>query len=217
MNSKISRLLGYSGLFSILYIGWVGCSDVGQSNRRPKPQVIHKVRQQVGREMGERQALATLSSKPGTSVLRNHYIDSISSAKDRWAQWVRRHPFANRSADFIRSVDSIPKRDRPDLAAEHDFLMTVDPTLRTIPKDRLFVADEAARQIAMNAAIAGITWTERGPANVGGRTRAMAFDPNDGANKKFWAGGVGGGLWYTNDITVTAPVWNHDNLIIRIF
>ncbi|MCE2833535.1 MAG: GEVED domain-containing protein [Chitinophagaceae bacterium] len=219
MNSKISRLLGYAGIFSILYIGWVGCSDAGKSNRLPRPTVIDKVSQQVDRDMGKRQALATLSSKPGASVTRDHFVDSISSAKDRWAQWVRRHPFANRGDSFIRRVDSIPKRDRPDLAAEHYFLRTVDPALGIVPKERLFVADEQAKQISMNAAIAGINWTERGPANVGGRTRAMAFDPNDGTNKKFWAGGVGGGLWYTNDITAISPAWNHvddlwDNIAI---
>jgi PKD repeat protein len=219
MNPLISRLLGYAGILSILFIGWVGCSDADRSKGQPKPEDIHKVTEQENNGAGKHQVVAALSGKSEASVRHNRYIDSISAAKDRWAQWIRKHPYANRNADFIKRVDSIPKRDRPDLAAEHDFLMTVDPALRTIPKDRLFVADEAARQIAMNAAIAGITWTERGPANVGGRTRAMAFDPNDGANKKFWAGGVGGGLWYTNDITVTAPIWNHvddlwDNLAI---
>lgn len=153
------------------------------------------------------------------SALHRRYIDSVDAAKDRWAAWIGAHPYATRSAEFIRKVDSIPKKDRPDLAAEHDFLMTVDPVLKTVPKERLFVAEEQAKQISMNAAIAGISWTERGPTNVGGRTRGVAFDPNDGTNKKCWAGGVGGGLWYTNDITASSPVWNHvddmwDNLSI---
>jgi len=34
-----------------------------------------------------------------------------------------------------------------------------------------------------------------------------AFDPNDGTNKKVWAGGVTGGLWYNNDITNAASSW----------
>ena len=28
-------------------------------------------------------------------------------------------------------------------------------------------------------------WTEHGPNNVGGRSRAIMFDPNDATNKKF--------------------------------
>lgn len=55
-----------------------------------------------------------------------------------------------------------------------------------------------------------VQWIERGPTNVGGRTRALIFDLNDKANgyKKVFAGGVGGGIWYTNDITATTITWN---------
>ncbi len=44
-------------------------------------------------------------------------------------------------------------------------------------------------------------WVERGPNNVGGRTRVVFFDPNDNTNSRVFAGGVSGGLWVTNDIT----------------
>ncbi|MGB0896193.1 MAG: T9SS type A sorting domain-containing protein [Flavobacteriaceae bacterium] len=44
-------------------------------------------------------------------------------------------------------------------------------------------------------------WVERGPNNVGGRTRALLFDPNDGTNRRVFAGAVSGGLWVNNDIT----------------
>ncbi len=58
-------------------------------------------------------------------------------------------------------------------------------------------------------------WEERGPSNVGGRTRVTFYDPNDiGANNgdgtdynKVFAGGVGGGLWVNNDITDVNSVW----------
>lgn len=44
-----------------------------------------------------------------------------------------------------------------------------------------------------------VTWKERGPNNVGGRTRTMMFDPNDPSGKKLWAGSVSGGLWVANN------------------
>ncbi|MEZ5013072.1 MAG: T9SS type A sorting domain-containing protein [Chitinophagales bacterium] len=47
-------------------------------------------------------------------------------------------------------------------------------------------------------------WTERGPNNVGGRTRTVMIDPNDPSGKKVWVGSVGGGLWKTADVT-TVP------------
>ena len=56
--------------------------------------------------------------------------------------------------------------------------------------------------------ILDVEWTEHGPNNVAGRTRAVMFDPNDNEKKKFWAAGVTGGLWVTDDITVSNPVWN---------
>ncbi|MFT5724512.1 MAG: photosystem II stability/assembly factor-like uncharacterized protein [Bacteroidia bacterium] len=40
-----------------------------------------------------------------------------------------------------------------------------------------------------------VEWEERGPRNVGGRTRTLVFDLNDPTGKKLWAGSVSGGLW----------------------
>lgn len=44
-----------------------------------------------------------------------------------------------------------------------------------------------------------LNWVERGPANVGGRTRAIAVDPDDAAHQTWFAGAVGGGVWKTTD------------------
>jgi len=45
-----------------------------------------------------------------------------------------------------------------------------------------------------------IVWTQRGPTNVGGRTRTIVIDPNDSTGKTIWAGSVSGGLWKTDQI-----------------
>ena len=44
-----------------------------------------------------------------------------------------------------------------------------------------------------------IAWVERGPGNVGGRTRPILVDPDDPTMNTWWAGAVGGGLWKTTD------------------
>jgi photosystem II stability/assembly factor-like uncharacterized protein len=49
--------------------------------------------------------------------------------------------------------------------------------------------------------IADPQWQERGPTNVGGRTRALLIDPNDPSGQTVWAGSVSGGLWYTRGIS----------------
>lgn len=51
-------------------------------------------------------------------------------------------------------------------------------------------------------------WIERGPNNVGGRTRVVMFDPNDSTNKRVFAGGVSGGLWVNDDITNSSSPWS---------
>lgn len=51
------------------------------------------------------------------------------------------------------------------------------------------------------------SWIERGPNNVGGRTRAIMFDPNDSSNETLFAGGVSGGLWKNTNISNAASSW----------
>jgi PKD repeat protein len=108
----------------------------------------------------------------------------------------------------------IPKRDRMDLAIQQESELTRDPATNTVPKERLIAAYNYAEQLrsaAVNGrvagAIPGMSWLERGPKNVGGRTRAIMVDPNDISKKTVWSAGVGGGLWKTTDITATYPVW----------
>ena len=102
-----------------------------------------------------------------------------------------------------------------DQAFLQDFERTKDLSTGTVPRERLLVAIEKQNAIfanqAASRAVAGIAWQERGPNNVGGRIRAVMVDKNDITNKKVWIGGVGGGIWYTNDITATNPVWNKVN------
>ena len=113
-------------------------------------------------------------------------------------------------------VKTLPKYDRPDLAMLQNFLMTKDPKLNYPPSERKIEAYKVAKDFLRRSktmrgaeAASSAIWTERGPNNVGGRTRALMFDPNDVANgyKKVFAGGVSGGLWYNMDITDPESGW----------
>lgn len=107
------------------------------------------------------------------------------------------------------------RRDRPDLAVAWQYLRTMDPATMTVPQEKFIAAHEATQRMRRQYKSTNVTtttvWTERGPNNVGGRTRAIMFDPNDATHKKVWAGGVGGGLWVTNDVTVAQPTWTAVN------
>jgi len=115
--------------------------------------------------------------------------------------------------------EGIPLQDRMDLAMRYEFEITKEVATNTVPRERLIAAKEYAQQTLVVpkygnstlAAIPGIAWIERGPNNIGGRTRSLLVDPNDATKKTVWAGSVGGGLWKTTDITVGNPVWTPVN------
>ena len=52
-------------------------------------------------------------------------------------------------------------------------------------------------------------WKERGPGNVGGRTKGLMFDPNDSSSETVFAGGVSGGLFKNTNISNNQSAWEH--------
>ncbi len=97
--------------------------------------------------------------------------------------------------------------DQPEMAAFQDQLMTLDPSTGSVPRERLIAACERTDALAaMKSGNNTIQW-QAYSAEMGGRTRAIMFDPTDPAHKKVWAGGVTGGLWYNNDITSAISPW----------
>ncbi len=119
-------------------------------------------------------------------------------------------PIADSSENPVyRENQKIPKYDRPDLAVNQNRDMTRDPATGLIPVNRTLEAFKTIQSNASRAPISGVNWAERGPDNVGGRTRAIMFDPNDGSGSKVWSGGVAGGLWFNNDITSSSSTWQN--------
>ncbi|MFN4915565.1 MAG: T9SS type A sorting domain-containing protein [Sphingomonadales bacterium] len=100
----------------------------------------------------------------------------------------------------------------PDLFWAQEYIATMDPTTGKPTPEKVMLAIQqslAGRNIGRRA-MPGMTatpWVERGPNNVGGRTRALSWDPTDPTGKKVWAGAVTGGLWYNNDITNANSKW----------
>ncbi|HXS83427.1 MAG TPA: T9SS type A sorting domain-containing protein [Methylomirabilota bacterium] len=100
---------------------------------------------------------------------------------------------------------AIGDEDDPDAQAELEFLMSRDPRANAIPRGirrrelqfARSLIDRRARPFRAGAygadQIQALDWVERGPRNVGGRTRAFAVDV---ANPSLLlAGSVGGGIW----------------------
>ncbi|AEV33082.1 PDK repeat-containing protein [Owenweeksia hongkongensis DSM 17368] len=131
---------------------------------------------------------------------------------EKYAEFINNHEYSTREHLTPEQIKAIPKEDRPDLAMEQNFLLTLDPALGHPAPERLLSVYQQVSN-ARNNPIPGTPgastnpWIERGPSNVGGRTRAIMFDPNDVTHKKVWVGSVTGGLWYNNDITNFNSNW----------
>lgn len=124
-------------------------------------------------------------------------------------------PFAVQVADSYRDdvirIRKVPKRDRIQEAFRQEFERTRDPKTLEVPREKLireyeqFIRD--ANAAGKFSALPGMNWYERGPANVGGRTRALMFDPADPTGETVFAGSVGGGIWKTTNISNASPNW----------
>jgi photosystem II stability/assembly factor-like uncharacterized protein len=106
--------------------------------------------------------------------------------------------------------NKMAKPDRPDLAAMQNYFMIVDPQLKRVPTERLMDAyletENIRKEINLRSQITNMQWNGT-VANMGGRTRAIMYDPNDVNGNKVWAAGVTSGLWYCNDITNNMYPW----------
>jgi photosystem II stability/assembly factor-like uncharacterized protein len=157
----------------------------------------------------------------GSAYFANQYakkqalISENQEAQLNYEKFLREHPYSNRKYKNKEQYKAagLPRRDRPDWAMEQDFRRTFDPATGKVPSERLFAETEKLQKYFKNnkggrtEAATAANWIERGPNNIGGRTRAIMFDPNDVTKKKVWAGAVAGGMWYNNDITDVNSSW----------
>lgn len=110
----------------------------------------------------------------------------------------------------------------PDLYNEEDYKRTMDPVtgetnfyklakLNTEIAQGRYAPTQSMSFINGGASstskIVNEPWIERGPYSVGGRTRAIMYDPNDPTGKRVFAGGVSGGLWVNQDPSISTNEW----------
>jgi hypothetical protein len=137
---------------------------------------------------------SVVSYKHSTTFRRQKYISFLKNNS--------RSSFPRRSADRDKNL-----ADQPEMAALQDFYKTFDPQTGTVPRERLLAAYLQQKNHGVLKPVSnGLSWTGY-PADMGGRTRMIMFDPNDPNHNKVWAGGVTGGLWYNNDITNPGSSW----------
>ncbi|RLD37103.1 MAG: hypothetical protein DRI83_04455, partial [Bacteroidetes bacterium] len=110
--------------------------------------------------------------------------------------------------NVIKESEGKNRPDRPDLAAMQNYFSIMDPELKAVPVERLIMAWDETSTMKNSAQKQDnpLFWETAG-SNMGGRTRAIMYDPSDVTGNKVWAGAVTGGLWYNNDITDDGSSW----------
>jgi len=127
------------------------------------------------------------------------------------AAFLASHPY-NETLELTKSerkAKGIP----PNKYFEQEYLNEINPaTGRTHKRELLqlqaILNAERLEERAPGDAVNN-PWVERGPDNVGGRTRALLFDPNDPTQETVYAGGVSGGLWKNTNISNINSVWSY--------
>ncbi|AXG69170.1 hypothetical protein KORDIASMS9_01389 [Kordia sp. SMS9] len=142
--------------------------------------------------------------------------EKISSAelREKHANFLANSPY--KETQKLSRKDRKAKGLPPNAYNEQLWELTMNPSLgRPTPE----LIPEIQRQLSQLQGRApgdavDNNWEERGPNNIGGRTRALLFDPNDINNAnpaddytRVFAGGVSGGLWVNDDITDANSPW----------
>jgi photosystem II stability/assembly factor-like uncharacterized protein len=140
-------------------------------------------------------------------------LTEIEQARQKHAQFLANSPFSE-----TKNLDRIERKKLglpPNAYNERLWELTMDPRLgyptpfKVEPTTLPFGLSKGSPGTSSSA------WVERGPRNVGGRTRVVFYDPNDvGANNddgvdynRVFAGAVGGGLWVNDNINSPGSQW----------
>jgi len=144
-------------------------------------------------------------------------------SKKKYKELVKNHPIQQRLkfSKKQRKKMGIP----PNKYFDAQYLLEMDPkTGKTRPENLLKIRNNK-NLLEKVTGVPGqnreLTWVERGPNNIGGRTRVIFYDPNDTSGKRVFAGGVSGGLWVNNDVSDANSMWYQvgvdENLAVSCF
>ena len=171
--------------------------------------------------------LTTEKEEPVNEVIQNPSTHSTSVAVTILANSIPKYTRVEKKNNQYESSDTeneeegdINKEQKAWEAAELERLRTLDPALGYVPTDRRQKAIELTMRMQqqmlydsriLRGSLQKARWIERGPGNVGGRTRAILVDLNDPTRQTVFAGGATGGLFKTTKINSTKQQWEKIN------
>ena len=146
----------------------------------------------------------------GSGVFKSLNTKSINieELRKQHAEFLKNHPFqkTGRLVKKERKAQGLP----PNAFFEQKYLNEINPNTGVTHKEDVLKLQKKLNDLRQSRRAPGEVdnnWEERGPDNVGGRTRALIFDPNDASNETVFAGGVSGGLWKNTNISNSSSRW----------
>jgi len=148
----------------------------------------------------------------------NSNLEQNSQVRNKHSENLQKSPF--------KKTLNLSKSERkaqgltPNKYYEQEWELTMNPYLGRPTPEKLRPLRDSINALRQNMLTMGRVpgdaldngWVERGPNNVGGRTRAIMFDPNDTSNETVFAGGVSGGLWKNTNISNPNSSWVRVNI-----
>ena len=153
-------------------------------------------------------AVIAISSIVTLKLVDTYESQKIAEKRQTHNEFIKSSPFKESLTwdKKERKLKGLP----PNKYFEQMWELTINPATGKLDDGKLTLLREQLiqeRTLNRNPGDAANAWEERGPNNIGGRTRVMLFDPNDSSNNTVYAGGVSGGLWKNTNITSASSQW----------
>lgn len=184
---------------------------VNQKTETPTTQSVVEEKKAIVVE----KATSTAKTEP---IKKEEPTAEVAALRKRHEEFLKNSPF-KKSLQLTkqeRKANGIP----PKKYYEHEWELSLSPVDgKTHPENVFGTIENLKRQRALDFAEGRVpgdasnnNWVERGPDNVGGRVRAVMFDPNDATTETVFAGGVSGGLWKNTNISSALSTWTRVNI-----
>ena len=166
----------------------------------------------------ETEKVATMSKNEVAAVIKSNVSKETEELRKKHEAFLNNSPF--------KSTINLSKSDRkanglpPNKYYEQEWELTMDPSTGKPTPQNIAIVRKQLEDVRLQALASGRSpgdasdnaWVERGPTNVGGRVRAIMFDPNDLTYETVFAGGVSGGLWKNTNISNSLSSWTRVNI-----
>lgn len=150
--------------------------------------------------VGVKEKIVKNASVPSTKLKPS--VAKVDLVKAKQSSIAKAESRPRRDSERERMMESGKRFDSPDMFAKIQKMIRTapgksEPTYQ--PNYQFIEYNKLKSNSKFMKKAANLNWVERGPANVGGRTRGIVVDADDVTKNTWYVGSVGGGIWKTTN------------------